>query len=361
MDDPFQDILRAGARVCGAFRDACCATWAMAWRLWQRALSWCLRRMGVRDESYSQALTRSFTAHFLIIVLTGVPTFLEYFGCIEPYLLPAGKPMKKTQVHRVRIRKKKKLVINPNAPVAFNIPKAEQIDIGLDELTENARAGAGEGAGGYGGSKYGKVRFIRLEYRGDWNQDMDENAGSNMLREFGRRRGARVAREEESLRIRLLKKFPPKQSPPFVYMTGSHGFNLSDGDLKTLREYIVGRGGMIFGDCGGPQGFHHSFIRAMQRVVPRGRWVTIPRDDPIYQQPYLLNGSPPLWHHGGYDALGIKHNGRWAVFYHPGDIGDAWKTGHGGTSRSSWEAAYALGVNVIEYAILRYQEFHGGE
>ncbi len=341
---------------------------AKTWWPWRTALAWCLRRMGVREEAYSRALIRSFTAHVLIVVLAGIPTFLERFGCIDPYLLPAGKPMKKTQVQRVKIRRKKKLVINPNAPVAFNIPKAEQMDMGLDELTENARASAGVGSGGYGGSKYGKVRFIRLEYRGDWDQEMKDNpdgnsgnSGTNMLREFGRRRGARVARREESLRIRLLKKFPPKQSPPFVYMTGSRYFSLSGSETKILREYIVGRGGMIFGDCGGPQGFHRSFKSAMGRVVPQGRWVTIPRDDAIYQQPYLLNGSPPLWHHGGNDALGIKHKGRWVVFYHPGDIGDAWQTGHSETPRKNWEAAYALGVNVIEYAILRYQEFHGGE
>jgi len=95
--------------------------------------------------------------------------------------------------------------------------------------------------------------------------------------------------------------------------------------------------------------------------VPGGRWVVIPRDDAMYQWPFLLSGSPPLWHHGGNEALGIKHQGRWAVFYHPGDIGDAWKDGHGGTSRESWDAAYCLGANVICYAVEQYQRFISGK
>ena len=58
-------------------------------------------------------------------------------------------------------------------------------------------------------------------------------------------------------------------------------------------------------------------------------------DDIIYRQPFVFpNGAPRLWHHSGNRALGLKHNGRWVVFYHQGDIYDAWKTGHSGASEN---------------------------
>jgi hypothetical protein len=73
--------------------------------------------------------------------------------------------------------------------------------------------------------------------------------------------------------------------------------------------------------------------------------------------PYTFaNGAPPLWHHGGMRALGIKHKGRWVVFYHPGDINDAWKTGHSGISPELARGAFQMGINIIYYAFTNYLE-----
>jgi len=78
-------------------------------------------------------------------------------------------------------------------------------------------------------------------------------------------------------------------------------------------------------------------------------------DDPIFRLPYVFaNGAPPLWHHGGYRAKGIKHKGRWIVFYHPGDLNDAWKTGHSGAKPKVAESSMHMAVNVIYYAATQY-------
>ena len=61
-----------------------------------------------------------------------------------------------------------------------------------------------------------------------------------------------------------------------------------------------------------------------------------------------------MWHHGGKNALGIKINGRWAVFYHPGDINDAWKTGRSGVDRRMADRTLELGYNVVSYAYTHY-------
>ena len=63
-----------------------------------------------------------------------------------------------------------------------------------------------------------------------------------------------------------------------------------------------------------------------------------------------------MWHHGGMRALGISYNNRWVVFYHPGDVHDAWKTGHEGASEDLAEQAFEIGMNVVYYSFTRYLE-----
>ena len=115
---------------------------------------------------------------------------------------------------------------------------------------------------------------------------------------------------------------------------------------------------MIFADNGGGH-FNGSFRALMRRAFPDKRPVDIPNDDIIYRQPfYFPGGAPPLWHHSGYRALGWKHKGRWIVFYHQGDINDAWKTGHSGVKKHLAAAAYKLGINIVNYAFNQYHRIH---
>ena len=58
--------------------------------------------------------------------------------------------------------------------------------------------------------------------------------------------------------------------------------------------------------------------------------------------------------------MGVKAkvNGRerWVVFYHPGDINDAWKTGNSGLDPDTADGAFRMGVNIIYYAFTHYLE-----
>ena len=95
----------------------------------------------------------------------------------------------------------------------------------------------------------------------------------------------------------------------------------------------------------------------IRQVLPGNPLIVIADDDPIFQVPTPFpNGAPPLWHHGGMRALGVKYRDRWVVFYHPGDILDAWKTGHEGLSPELTNAAFELGVNVVYYSFTHYLE-----
>ena len=178
-----------------------------------------------------------------------------------------------------------------------------------------------------------------------------------MLKQFYKRTKIPCKDRTESLDISDLVAFPKNQSPPFVYITGKRGLNAGDREIKVLREYLLKRNGMLFADNGGGY-FHHAFDRLVRRLFPRKPWVDIPDDDEVYTCYYELPyGAPPLWHHSGTRALGIKHEGRWIVFYHQGDVNDAWKDGHSGTSEENAELAYQLGCNVMHYSFIKYLDW----
>jgi hypothetical protein len=197
------------------------------------------------------------------------------------------------------------------------------------------------------------VRFIRLKYDGSgWNDGMDESgADRNFLERFGQLTGFKVSKNGEAHPIKLLAKYPKGFAPAFVYITGTGEINASDDEVQVLQAYLAG-GGMLWADCGGPN-WDASFRALMKRVFPDERLSDIPNETILFTAPFKFpNGAPPLWHHGGTRALGIKLQDRWAVFYHPGDMNDAWKTGHSGLSDAAAQPAFELGVNIVRYAAL---------
>ena len=199
-----------------------------------------------------------------------------------------------------------------------------------------------------------KIRFIRLQHDGQgWDDGMRAtNADVNLLQHFAKSTGIdQVASKSESHRIGLLAKYPRDGFPPFVFLTGNHKMGrISQKDMKVLREYCLG-GGLLIADAGSPQ-FHQSFIHLMRMVFPGKKMLDIADDDTLYQKPFAFpDGAPAFWGHGGRRALGIKHEGRWVVFYHPGDMNDAWKNeGYTDVTPEMKESALNLGVNLLLYS-----------
>lgn len=219
------------------------------------------------------------------------------------------------------------------------------------------RIGGGGAAGGWpDGMENMKIRLIRLEYDGPgWDDGMDaaSRAELNFLDAFHQLTGFQVASRPESHRITLLKKYPKGYAPPFVYMTGSGDIRVGSNDVSILRAYLLA-GGMLVADCGSPQ-WDRSFRLFAQELFADRPLMPIADDDVIFQIPFSFpSGAPPLWHHGGRKALGIKREGRWMVFYHPGGMKDAWKTGHSGLTPQRDDGAIQMGVNLVYYSFSRY-------
>ena len=328
-------------------------------------------KTGGDDPRWRSSLYWAISIFLAVLFL---PYLIFFWGWEEPYGLPQGSgQMVQQQVVKVKKekkKKKKKLTINPFSPYILERMNIDDVKT-LEELENESRdtyvatanQALGKGGKGNGGWPNGMaksaIRFIRLKYRGgDWDQDMGKGADYNLLIKFHEWTGMKIARETEFREIERLKYFPHKLSPPFVFMTGMRGINLSDKEVKVLRDYCLVEGGMLFIDNGG--GHFDGAVKAMlRRVFPGKPLVDIPNDDSIYQCPYVFpDGAPPFWHHAGYRASGVRDEGRWIVFYHPGDVNDAWKDDHSGASAEVADQAYKLGVNIMFYAFNQYYNRH---
>ncbi len=316
---------------------------------------------GRRNQKLNQSVAAlsSYSIAFMILFLL----FSQMGGCRELYEMPAGGGEQKTIAQTVKVQKviKKKFVINPFSAISFKVPPIDEVKLQLTEITEHAYTvgyGEGAGAGFAGGTQQGQVRFIRLEYAGgDWDQDFGIGADVNMLIEYGIRTKQKVAKQTESRTVGQLKNFPAEKSPPMVYLTGQKSISMSDSEIKVLREYLLEKHGMIFGDNGGSGHFHNQFVGLMNRVLPNVRPSKIPLDDVIHRVPYQIPFLTYVAPHGGKDALGWRVDGRLVCYYHPGDIGDAWTDDHSGVSPEIYEACYQLGTNVIFYAHSEYSKW----
>ncbi len=312
-----------------------------------------------------------FAYHFFLLLV--LPLLLNTCYEEDEYSIPkgdgGGQVQQVQQVKKIKKKPpKKRFVLNPNSAFLFTVPEMpdELLLQEFDEQTESTYVTTGGTIGG--GKKGGKpgwpngmdngvIRFIRLKYSGgDWDQDMGKGSDYNMLLKLKEYAGFNIASDTEAIEVDEIEgRFRnKKKKPPFLYITGSKGINLTTREVKQLRTYLLEDGGMLFADNGGGH-FDRSFRNVMRRVLPNHSLVDIANDDIIYQQPFLFpNGAPRLFHHSGDRALGVKNNGRWVVFYHQGDINDAWKAGGSGLSEQQQTQAFWLGANVIAYAFGEY-------
>lgn len=330
-------------------------------------------KTGGKDRRWRSSLYYAITLFFLMIFL---PFLIGIWGWEAPYTLPKGggeQVFEEVKVKKVQKKKKpKKLTVSPWSPYILERMNIDEVVTvkELDEETKDTytaqqkvvnKGGKGKGKGGWPeGVENSVIRFIRLKYRGgDWDQDMGKGADYNLLLKFREWTGMRIAKDTEFREIERLKFFPHKKSPPFVFMTGMGGISISDKEAKVLRDYCLKEGGMIFIDNGG--GHFDGAVRNMLRKVFPGKPLSdVPNDDPIHQRPYMFaDGAPPFWHHAGYRAMGVRDDdGRLLVYYHPGDVNDAWRDDHSGVSPEVADQAYKLGINVMFYAFNQYYRRH---
>jgi len=321
------------------------------------------------------------TAYSVLFMLAGM--FVTWLSIgKQSYEMPGGGgggggggAQQMASVVQVKVQKviKKKFVVNPFSAIKFGNVQIDDVKLQLAQVTDHAYSvgqggagfgtgkgigyGDGDGSGFAGGTSRGKIRLIRLDYDGgDWNLNFGIGGDANMLMEYGLLTQQKVADKTESIRIAQLAAFPKEKSPPVVFLTGQGSLSVSNGDVKILREYLQEKHGMLFASSGSTH-FHNQFLALMNRVLPDVRPVSVPLDDTIHRIPFAMPSLPYVVAHGGKEALGWAADGRWLVYYHPGDISDAWADGHAGIPSDIYNACYQLGANVIFYGHVEYAKW----
>ena len=121
--------------------------------------------------------------------------------------------------------------------------------------------------------------------------------------------------------------------PPFVFMTGTRDFTLSDKEVENLQRYVR-LGGAIWGDSSVPgrhSRFDIAFRREMRRVIPDvdKDWEALPASHPIFAGAYFpeVKNVPTGLNFYKEPVYALKIHGEIAVLYTANDYGDMWQVG----------------------------------
>ncbi|MEI6033888.1 MAG: DUF4159 domain-containing protein [Verrucomicrobiae bacterium] len=124
-----------------------------------------------------------------------------------------------------------------------------------------------------------------------------------------------------------------KVKPPFIFLTGTRDFKLSEKEVENLQKYVR-LGGAIWGDSSVPgrnSRFDIAFRREMKRVIPDvdKEWETLPANHPIYSQAYFpeIKEIPPGLNFYKEPIYALKIYGEIAIIYTANDYGDMWQIG----------------------------------
>jgi len=242
--------------------------------------------------------------------------------------------------------------------------------------------------------------FIGKYAKGNWNanvrvQNGEITGGSlpNLLYVTSAWTKNRIQTNERAVKaIALDSPDLLAQRPPFIYLTGTRDFQLTDAEIENLRLYIRS-GGAVWGDSAVPgqrSAFDNAFRREMKRVLPDG--------DQNFEQ---LSDKHPVFAAGYYPQVrkvpaGINYvdnglevlrwNGEIAILHTTNDFGDMWRIGldkqgkidmarnergeyvaldpvlwsyRGSYVRNieapAVDAAYKFGINVIAHLLTRWE------
>jgi len=121
--------------------------------------------------------------------------------------------------------------------------------------------------------------------------------------------------------------------PPFVFLTGSRDFKLTEKEVENLRLYIR-HGGAVWGDSSVPgrrSAFDLAFRREMSRVLPDGgqAFEPLPASHEIFANGYYkqIREVPSGINHYREPVEVMRWSGEIAIIHTVNDYGDMWQVG----------------------------------
>jgi hypothetical protein len=241
--------------------------------------------------------------------------------------------------------------VTPTAPSATQMAAPKPVGIGADGLS-GAQASAikaftggwGKGSGSGTGTRSREFEFTAYigQYSGgNWNSTIQmisnkiENGSLPNLLYFmsswSKNKVKTNYTNVKALKLESEELFSVK--PPFIFLTGTRDFKLSDKEVENLQKYVR-LGGAIWGDSSVPgrySRFDIAFRREMKRVIPDvdKDWEVLPPNHPIYAQAYFpeVKDIPPGLNFYKEPIYALKIYGEVAIIYTANDYGDMWQIG----------------------------------
>lgn len=177
-----------------------------------------------------------------------------------------------------------------------------EIQQGIAGFAGGWSRGSGRGAGSGTGLRQREFEFFAFigQYSGgNWNstvqvQGNQVTGGSlpNLLWIMNEWSRDRIKTNDKNVRvIRLDSDELFSVKPPFIFMTGTRDFRLTEREVENLRKYVR-LGGCIWGDSSLPgrnSRFDIAFRREMRRVIPDvdKDFVPLPNSHPIFTSNYF--------------------------------------------------------------------------
>ena len=242
--------------------------------------------------------------------------------------------------------------VNPTTPPSPTMAAPKPAAVGADGLTgaqasaiKSFTGGWGKGSGSGTGTRSREFEFTAYmgQYAGgNWNSTVRivNNAiqsGSlpNLLYFMQSRSKNKVKTNYKNVKaIKLDSDELFSVKPPFVFLTGTRDFRLTDKEVENLQKYIR-LGGAVWGDSSVPGRFSRfdiAFRREMKRVIPDvdKDWEILPANHPIYTaDAYFpeVKEVPPGLNFYREPVYALKIYGEVAIIYTPNDYGDMWQVG----------------------------------
>ncbi len=241
--------------------------------------------------------------------------------------------------------------IAPTAPpaAAMAAPKPQGVSgTGMDAAKATAikafTGGWGKGSGSGTGSRTREFEFTAYigQYAGgNWNSTIQvisnkiENGSlPNLLYFMSSWSKNKVKTNYQNVKaIKLESDEIFSVKPPFIFLTGTRDFKLSEKEVENLQKYVR-LGGAIWGDSSVPgrnSRFDIAFRREMKRVIPDvdKDWEPLPPNHPIYTQAYFpeVKDIPPGLNFYKEPIYALKIYGEVAIIYTANDYGDMWQVG----------------------------------
>jgi len=247
----------------------------------------------------------------------------------------------------------------PAAPTAMAAPKpaapaagpAAQMSTADASAIKAFTTGWGKGSGSASGTRSREFEFVAYigQYGGansGWASTIStvgENKGvinngslPNLLAYMSTRSKNKVRTNYDKVKaIKLDSQELFSVKPPFIFLTGSRDFRLTEAEVENLRKYVR-LGGAIWGDASVPgrnSRFDLAFRREMKRVIPDKDkdWEELPKNHPLFdaRQAYFpeVTAVPPGINFYRESVYTLKIYGEVAIIYTANDYGDMWQIG----------------------------------